>query len=184
MTRTTTRAALAGLTLLLAGCSTEADPATDRGVAERTSAQSTPSAPTSDAPDAGGQAAAGPARPSDAERRQAAAVAPGWGPTAARDRPRAADRGLDAAEPPRRTGHRRAVRRHGGAHALVNGLHLGGVIVMGENVGSTGQVRAQQPRPPGRRRRRGRRWPVCIGVDQEGGIVERVRTAPPASRPS
>ena len=92
MTRTTTRAALAGLTLLLAGCSTEADPATDRGVAERTSAQSTPSAPTSDEPDAGGQAAAGPARPSDAERRQAAAVLLGGGRPRARSAARSGSR--------------------------------------------------------------------------------------------
>ena len=175
MTRTTTRAALAGLTLLLAGCSTEADPATDRGVAERTSAQSTPSASTSDAPDAGGQAAAGPARPSDAERRQAAAAAPGWGPT-----PREIGRAqrIAASMPLSHLAGQVIVARYPGTGAptsLVNGLHLGGVIVMGDNVGSTGQVRASNRALQDSARQAGRRWPVFIGVDQEGGIVERVQ---------
>ena len=173
MTRTTTRAALAGLTLLLAGCSTEADPATDRGVAERTSAQSTPSASTSDAPDAGGQAAAGPARPSGAERRQAAAAVL-WGPT-----PREVGRAqrIAASMPLSHLAGQVIVARYPGTGAptsLVNGLHLGGVIVMGDNVGSTGQVRASN-RASRTARQAGRRWPVFIGVDQEGGIVERVQ---------
>ena len=174
MTRTTTRAALAGLTLLLAGCSTEAGPATDRGVAERTSAQSTPSASTSDEPDAGGQAAAEPSRPSDAARRQAAA-APGWGPT-----PRELGRAqrIAASMPLSHLAGQVIVARYPGTGAptsLVDGLHLGGVIVMGDNVASTGQVRASNRALQDSARQAGRRWPVFIGVDQEGGIVERVQ---------
>ncbi len=59
--------------------------------------------------------------------------------------------------------------------ALVNGLHLGGVIVMAGNITGPDQLRRSN-----RTLRRavadaGRRWPAFIGVDQEGGLVERVQ---------
>ena len=59
--------------------------------------------------------------------------------------------------------------------ALVNGLHLGGVIVMGWNVGSTAELRRSNRQLKRAVRQAGRRWPVFIGVDQEGGVVERVQ---------
>lgn len=57
---------------------------------------------------------------------------------------------------------------------MVRDLHLGGVIVFSANVASADQVRAvnqaltRQVRRP---------WPLFLGVDQEGGVVERLRGA-------
>ena len=59
---------------------------------------------------------------------------------------------------------------------LVTRLHLGGVIVMGDNVTSTDRVRGSNRALQRAAREAGRRWPVFIGVDQEGGIVERVKS--------
>lgn len=59
--------------------------------------------------------------------------------------------------------------------ALVNGLHLGGVIVMADNIGSTDALRRSNRTLQRSAREAGRRWPVFIGVDQEGGVVERVK---------
>ena len=58
---------------------------------------------------------------------------------------------------------------------LVNKLHLGGVIVMSGNVGTTAQLRRSNKALQAAAREAGRDWPVFIGVDQEGGIVERVK---------
>ena len=55
---------------------------------------------------------------------------------------------------------------------MVRSLHLGGVIAFADNVTSTTQIRdinAQLAR--GVRRK----WPLFISVDQEGGIVERIK---------
>ncbi len=57
---------------------------------------------------------------------------------------------------------------------LVRRLHLGGVIAFDSNVVSAEQVRAVNTRLT---RRVGRRWPLFLGVDQEGGVVERLRGA-------
>lgn len=65
----------------------------------------------------------------------------------------------------------------GSPSALVNDLHLGGVIVMGDNIGSTDGLRRSNQALRRAVRRSGRQWPVFIGVDQEGGIVERVKGA-------
>ena len=58
--------------------------------------------------------------------------------------------------------------------AMVRDLHLGGVIAFGSNVVSAEQVtsvnRTLSRRVP-------RRWPLFLGVDQEGGVVERLRGA-------
>ncbi|QZY29837.1 glycoside hydrolase family 3 protein [Nocardioides coralli] len=58
---------------------------------------------------------------------------------------------------------------------MVRDLHLGGVIAFSENATSAQQIamvnrslRRRVPRP----------WPLFVGVDQEGGIVERVATTP------
>lgn len=56
---------------------------------------------------------------------------------------------------------------------LVRGLHLGGVIAFDSNVVSAAQVAGvtaaltRQARRP---------WPLFLGVDQEGGVVERLRS--------
>ncbi|MEO7628616.1 MAG: glycoside hydrolase family 3 N-terminal domain-containing protein, partial [Nocardioides sp.] len=56
--------------------------------------------------------------------------------------------------------------------AMVRSLHLGGVIAFADNVSSTQQIRgvnetlARAVRRP---------WPLFLAVDQEGGIVERVK---------
>ncbi len=54
---------------------------------------------------------------------------------------------------------------------LVRKYHLGGVIVMGDNVGSVGSVIAENHRL---QRSVHRRWPLVIAVDQEGGVVNRL----------
>jgi len=59
--------------------------------------------------------------------------------------------------------------------ALVERLHLGGVIVMDDNISSTAQLRRSNRSLRAAVRESGRRWPVFIGVDQEGGVVERVQ---------
>ena len=58
---------------------------------------------------------------------------------------------------------------------LVNGLHLGGVITFDENIATTDQLRTTNESLQASADQAGRRWPVFIGVDQEGGIVERVK---------
>ena len=59
----------------------------------------------------------------------------------------------------------------GAPTALVNRLHLGGVIPFSSNVASAGQIaRANRALQKGVRRP----WPVLVGVDQEGGMVARV----------
>lgn len=61
--------------------------------------------------------------------------------------------------------------------ALVNGLHLGGVIVNSANVTSIHQIRRSNRTLQRSAAVAGRRWPLLIGVDQEGGVVERVTGA-------
>ena len=55
---------------------------------------------------------------------------------------------------------------------LVRDLHLGGVIAFSENVTSAAQLR-ETTRSLQRSSRRP--WPLLVGVDQEGGLVERVQ---------
>lgn len=57
---------------------------------------------------------------------------------------------------------------------LVRDLHLGGVIAFADNVASADQVRAVNTALTQRARRP---WPLFLGVDQEGGVVERLRGA-------
>ena len=56
---------------------------------------------------------------------------------------------------------------------LVRDLHLGGVIAFDSNVVSAAQIAAVNTALT---RRVGRRWPLFLGVDQEGGVVERMRS--------
>lgn len=58
--------------------------------------------------------------------------------------------------------------------ALVRDLHLGGVIAFDSNVVSAAQVKAVTTALTRRVRRR---WPLFLGIDQEGGVVERLRRA-------
>ncbi len=60
---------------------------------------------------------------------------------------------------------------------LVRRLHLGGVVLFGHNVASNDQVRASNRALQEAARRDGRRFGLTVGVDQEGGVVERVTTA-------
>ena len=139
----------AGLAAGLAGC-TGPGPAPGQGV---------PPPPSS----------AAPPRPSASERL---GLATGWGP----DR-----RGLDRAarqvarlSVPELAGQVIVARFAGTAAPvdLVRRLHLGGVVAFESNVVSAAQVRDLTERL---QRRAGRDWPVLVGVDQEGGIVERLR---------
>lgn len=56
--------------------------------------------------------------------------------------------------------------------AMVRDLHLGGVIAFADNVSSTQQIRSVNATLDRAVRRR---WPLFLAVDQEGGIVERVK---------
>ncbi len=55
---------------------------------------------------------------------------------------------------------------------MVRRLHLGGVIAFADNVASTAQIRGVNATL---NRAVRRRWPLFLSVDQEGGIVERVK---------
>ncbi|MCK9825886.1 glycoside hydrolase family 3 protein [Nocardioides cavernae] len=57
---------------------------------------------------------------------------------------------------------------------MVRRLHLGGVIAFDSNIASADQIQAVNTRLT---RRVGRTWPLFLGVDQEGGVVERLRGA-------
>ncbi|HEY8454327.1 MAG TPA: glycoside hydrolase family 3 protein [Actinopolymorphaceae bacterium] len=59
---------------------------------------------------------------------------------------------------------------------LVDRYHVGGVIVMGWNVSSPGQVRDLIRGLQDEAREQGRTWPLVVGVDQEGGRVARIRS--------
>lgn len=56
--------------------------------------------------------------------------------------------------------------------AMVRNLHLGGVIAFADNVASTQQIRGVNATLDRAVRRK---WPLFLAVDQEGGIVERVK---------
>jgi beta-N-acetylhexosaminidase len=58
--------------------------------------------------------------------------------------------------------------------AMVRDLHLGGVIAFGDNVVSATQVKDVNATLTRQVRRR---WPLFLSVDQEGGVVERLRGA-------
>lgn len=123
-------------------------------------------------PDAGGSAAVEESAPppSPAERL---GLVEGWGPTAAElDR---AARQVHRLSLPQLAGQVIVAEWRGTAApvALVRDLHLGGVIAFDSNVASAAQVSAvnraltRQVRRP---------WPLFLGVDQEGGVVERMRS--------
>jgi beta-N-acetylhexosaminidase len=55
---------------------------------------------------------------------------------------------------------------------MVRDLHLGGVIAFDSNVASAAQIKAVNATLT---RQAGRSYPLFLGVDQEGGVVERLR---------
>jgi beta-N-acetylhexosaminidase len=57
---------------------------------------------------------------------------------------------------------------------MVRDLHLGGVIAFSANVASAAQIRGVNAALTRQVRRK---WPLFLGVDQEGGVVERLRGA-------
>ena len=117
----------------------------------------------------GPSGSAAPDPPTPAERL---GLVTGWGPTRA-ELERAA-RLVHALSLPDLAGQVIVARYAGTAAptALVKRLHLGGVIVFSDNVVSTQQVRAVTARL---RHDVRRPWPLLVGVDQEGGRVQRVR---------
>jgi beta-N-acetylhexosaminidase len=159
-----------GASLLLVSCSTgDATTAEDRS--ERTSASTRPS--PSPTPSGSPSTPAPSENPSD--ERSGSSLGSGWGPSP-EELSRAARlaHGLSLAD----LAGQVIVAQYAGRQApasLVNGLHLGGVIVMSENVGTTDALRRSNRALQSAARDAGRGWPVFVGVDQEGGIVERVQ---------
>jgi beta-N-acetylhexosaminidase len=167
MTTPTTRVlcSLAVLATVTAGCSTGDDgsaaPSSDRATSA-TTAPTTSALPSRQ----------GPGDPSsDSDGGVAGTVRAGWGPTPAEiARARAA---VSRMSVPEQAGQV-IVARYGGTAAptaLVRRYHLGGVIVMEDNVASIGAVRRSNARL---QRSDARPWPLFIGTDQEGGIVNRL----------
>jgi beta-N-acetylhexosaminidase len=101
-------------------------------------------------------------------------IGTGWGPSAAEiERARELVAGLSLRE---RAGQV-VVARYAGTTPpsdLVNRLHLGGVVMFSDNVRSTGQVASGNRALQRSARAAGRKFPVTVAVDQEGGLVERV----------
>jgi beta-N-acetylhexosaminidase len=110
----------------------------------------------------------------DQDREEPLPIRTGWGPTAdeiERARALVADLSLK-----QRAGQV-IVARYRGTTAptrLVNGLHLGGVVVFSDNISSNDQIRDVNRALQRSAKSAGRRFPVTISVDQEGGLVERV----------
>lgn len=163
-----TGAALAGCLLVVAGCSggEQEDP-----VARQAAGSPSPSgssSPSAD-PDADPSQESAPSAPSTR------ATATGWGPSARELR---TARRITGRMTLRKLAGQVIVARYAGRKApvgLVNGLHLGGVIVFDDNIGDNRRLRTSNRRLQRAAKADGRRWPVFVGVDQEGGIVERVK---------
>lgn len=132
----------------------------------------------------GGEESSGEAQPAGGAASDAAAEAPpgpseelglveGWGPDRA-ELDRAADQVARLRLPD--LAGQLIVASWSGTRApvrMVHDLHLGGVIAFDANVESAGQVRAVNRALARSERKRG--WPLFLGVDQEGGVVERLR---------
>ncbi len=171
MTARSAAAALLGVSLLLASCSGE-DPSGSGEQAQRASA----SVSSSSAPES--EAASPSASPSESASRATATsglLEKGWGPSGRELRRAEAITGRMSL--PDLAGQV-IVASYGGRRpptSLIEDLHLGGVIVMSGNIGSTDQLRRSNRALQAAARSSGRTWPVFVGVDQEGGVVERVK---------
>ncbi|UAL28754.1 hypothetical protein K8W59_13010 [Nocardioides rotundus] len=122
-----------------------------------------------DRPGSAASRSAEPDPPGPAER---IGVRAGWGPSEAQ-----LDRALGKVRrlPLPKLAGQVIVADYSGTRApvgLVRSLHLGGVIAFSGNVVSTDQIRSVNRRLAREVRRP---WPLLTGVDQEGGIVERVK---------
>ena len=148
------RTAVAGTTMLLAlsACGTT-----------ESSPQATPVALVGSWGDAGGSA--------DVGSMRHLPIGSGWGPTRAEIRD--ARRKVAAMTLAERAGQVLVASYSGTAAPtdVVERLHLGGVVVFSANYQSTDQIRASNQALQGAN---GRDWPVLVGVDQEGGLVERI----------
>lgn len=173
MTTSLARALCAYVTAaaLVASCSTDdepAAPAADRSPSARSSTQATTSTPAQ-TPSA--RSSSGSPRSSGDPAPPARAAPAGSGPTRAQlRRARAAVARMSLREKAGQV----IVARYGGTApptGLVRRHHLGGVIVMEDNVAS---VRAVRRSNAALQRSDDRGWPLFIGVDQEGGIVNRL----------
>ena len=154
--RVTALLATGGLLVSLAGC-TGADDPSDRGgagAAGDATATSTPTVP-----------------PSPSEKL---GLSEGWGPERS-EMDRAATV-VGRMRLPELAGQVIVAKWQGTAAPVqtVRDLHLGGVIAFDANVTSAAQVAGVNARLS---RQVGRRWPLFLGVDQEGGVVERLRGA-------
>ncbi|MGZ4460684.1 MAG: glycoside hydrolase family 3 N-terminal domain-containing protein, partial [Nocardioidaceae bacterium] len=160
------RPLLAVLALLL-GISACAEPSATHSTTQAHRQRPGPGAGAPGQADAGaGSSSAGAFRP--------APVATGWGPTRAEiDRAHTLVGRLSLRE---RAGQVIVADYRGTAAPtrLVNGLHLGGVSALGENYAGNAQIRHSNRVLQRSARAAGRRFPVLVGVDQEGGLVERV----------
>lgn len=171
--------------LVVTGCGT-ADAPEPSNEAASSPTPSTPSASTTPSDMATPSASAEPdpsasADPSSAPSLDAGAVTGpaaelglggDWGPTPAElDRAARRARSLSLSE----LAGQVILARYDGTGAptkLVRDLHLGGVVVFADNFISTDQIKAANR---ALQRGVGRRWPVQIAVDQEGGIVQRIQ---------
>ncbi len=133
--------------------------------------------PSDEQPDAGQAAASGTpstAPPSTPSPSEELGLTEGWGPDRAElDR---AARLVGRLSLPQLAGQLIVAEWRGTAApvAMVRDLHLGGVIAFDSNVVSAAQVKGVNAALS---RRAGRKWPLFVGVDQEGGVVERLRGA-------
>ncbi len=163
--------------LILTSCS-DSPPVRDDAAGPSPSSPLSPSAAASpSAPSASPAPSVGPSSPPSPDRRTRGegSGATGWGPS--RAELRRAER-IAGRLPLRRLAGQVIVAEYDGRRsptALVNGLHLGGVIVMADNIGALDDLRRRNRALQSAARRAGRAWPVFVGVDQEGGVVERVK---------
>lgn len=109
-----------------------------------------------------------------------------WGPT---EDELAAAQGTVAAWTPEQLAGGVLVPRYDGTDpqapaALVRELHAAGVIVMGDNVVDAEQVRASAEAVQQAAREDGRDWPAVVSVDQEGGLVARLKSPVAADFPT
>ncbi|GAA3672172.1 glycoside hydrolase family 3 protein [Arthrobacter ginkgonis] len=136
---------------------------------------------TGPAPNGGGTTAAGTPPPSSATVQDPPT---GWGPLASEvEAARAAVAGMDLEEKAGQV----LIDHYAGVEpdaelALAKKLHLGGVIIMGDNVPTTGGTSAADTDKladiVGDFREAlsaGRDWPGIVAVDQEGGVVQRLK---------
>src|SRR4051812_27981670 len=156
-------AGLCAAALLLASCTDDAARAPAEHRAQHRAQQR---ADVASVPAAGGTSATIRFRPLP--------IADGWGPTPAEiERARRLVGGLSL----RQRAGQVIVASYSGTGppvSMVRDLHLGGVIAFSENIRSTAQIRSVNRSLQASVRRAGRTWPLLVGIDQEGGGVQRV----------